>query len=112
MISSIMGNGSTFRVAVEQKSHLWLLGSSLYRECSWSASPGGRASSSLPARLLHLWPSGYGTAELGLKILLWACLHVVLSCQSPPYPVMIVHSGFVECKPGFPFTDLKDQASI
>ena len=40
MISSIMGNGSIFRVAVEQKSHLWLPVSSLYREPSRSV-PGG-----------------------------------------------------------------------
>lgn len=70
MISSIMGNSSIFRVAVEEKSHLWLSESSLYREPSWwfvplvhAASPRGRTPSNLLTHLLHLCPSGYGTAE-------------------------------------------------
>lgn len=119
IISSIMGNGSAFRVAVEQKPHLWLPVSSLYRDPSQSV-PGPcclsqRQSSwwSAGTGLLHLWPSGYGTAEhqeVGYKILLWPHLHMALGGQSPPYSAMTVLSGFVECEPGF--TDAKEQANI
>lgn len=69
MPSSITGNGSTFSVAAEQESHLWFPVSSLYREPSWSVPgamlplPEAELMAACQHSLLHLWTSGYGTAE-------------------------------------------------
>lgn len=68
MISSMVGNGSILKVAVEWKSHLWLQVSNLYREPSWSASEDmlPLPDTELPTastHVLHLLPSGWSTAE-------------------------------------------------